>query len=67
MVEMDIKTNEREKIELSISTKGIYTWTIKALLSEDADNKDELALDRLQNINNQMKVRFKNEVNTVDI
>ena len=56
MAEMDIKTNETEKIELSISTKGIYTWSIKTLGTD---------INRLEELNNSMKTRFKNEMELI--
>ena len=55
-----VKTLEMEKIELNISTKGVYTWSIKILGTD---------VNRLEILNEQMLKRFavKNEVNTIDI
>jgi hypothetical protein len=58
---MDIQTiavNEVDQIEVSISTKGVYTWTIRAIGHD---------VDKLVELNSKMKARFKNEVNTADI
>ena len=46
---------QKESIELSISTKGVYTWSIKVLENEIT----EYTLQRLEKINLKMMKLYK--------
>lgn len=52
------KEHETDRIDLHISAKGDYYWDI-GIIGTD--------VKKLEEINDQMKERFKNEVDTSDI